>query len=88
MLALFNKQASLVLPATVFSTMLFFCFITMSRGGFEPPTQGFSILCSNLLSYPDLSPNILTLGRVEARVLFFVYAFDQLMIGHTSVQIA
>ena len=25
----------------------------VSRGGFEPPTQGFSVLCSNQLSYLD-----------------------------------
>ena len=27
----------------------------MSRRGFEPPTQGFSVPCSNLLSYPNWS---------------------------------
>ncbi len=26
----------------------------MSRGGFEPPTQGFSVLCSNQLSYLNI----------------------------------
>ena len=29
--------------------------VKVSRGGFEPPTQGFSILCSNHLSYLDLT---------------------------------
>ncbi len=31
------------------------CPSKMSRRGFEPPTQGFSVPCSNLLSYPNLS---------------------------------
>ena len=33
----------------------------MSRGRFELPTQGFSVLCSNQLSYLDMRSKNLTL---------------------------
>ena len=42
------------LSYTPFKKALLNVYIILSRGGLEPPTQGFSVLCSNHLSYLDV----------------------------------
>ena len=48
----------------------------MSRGRFELPTQGFSVLCSNRLSYLDMRSKNLTLElktKIQADIVSAFY---------------